>query len=165
LNSHIAPSKVAPNGVAERLAQRSLRSRSAPATSFAASSFVAKQEPSRPSSITIKYRRRRKKKPLTKHRHKRQPPTPQASEAEAEEIPPDSSNQLYEVSRILTHDYVDTVRYYQVSWAGFPETEENLTWLTEEELQGAPQILKRYLRYLESGIDNNEDEDNEIEED
>jgi len=164
MNPHVAPSKIAQKGVAKHLAQRSPRSCSVPATSSAASSFEDNQEHPHLSTAAIKHRRRRKKKPLTTHRHNRQLPTSQAPEVEVEEKPPDSSDQVYEVSRILTHDYVDNVRYYQVSWAGFPETEENLTWLTEEELQGASQILRRYLRYLETGIDDSDDERNEIEE-
>lgn len=164
LNPHVAPSQIVQNGTAENLAQRSSRSCSAPAISSIASSFEEKQESRNSSSAAIKHRRRGKKKSLETHRNKRQHPTRQAPHTEIEESPASSSDQVYEVSRILTHDYVDNVRYYQVSWTGFPETEENLTWLTEEELQGAPQMLKRYLKYLETGIDESDDEGNEIEE-
>jgi hypothetical protein len=164
LNPRLAPSQIAQNGIAEYLAQRSSRSCSAAVTSSVASSFDEKQESRHPFSAAIKHRRRRKKKSLTTRRQKRQPPTPQAPQAEIEENPSSSSDHVYEVSRILTHDYVDKVRYYQVSWTSFPETEENLTWLTEEELQGAPRILKRYLKDLETGIDDSNDEGNEIRE-
>jgi len=163
LNLHAALSKISQITTAEYHAQRSTHSRSAPATSSAASSPAETQETPHPPNSAIKHRRRRKKKSLTTHHPKQQAPTPQAPDAEVEEGPPGSSDQVYEVSRILTHDYVDNVRYYQVSWTGFPETEENLTWLTEEELQGAAQVLRRYLKYLETGIDDSDDEGNEIE--
>jgi len=63
-------------------------------------------------------------------------------------------NQDYEVSRILAHTYVDGVTYYKVSCVGHPESKSYLTWLVEEELQGASMVLRRYKR--EMGIDSEE---------
>jgi len=77
-----------------------------------------------------------------------------SEEPAARRVKKSEHSQDYEVSRILAHTYVDEVTYYKVSWVGHPESESYLTWLVEEELQGAPMVLRQYKR--EMGIDSEE---------
>jgi hypothetical protein len=108
----------------------------------------------------IKRRRRRKRDPLNalKPKPKNKDKRKAYSQKPSEEPPPvDEGEQIYEVNRILGHDYVDDVKYYQVSWVGYPETALHLSWLTEEELAGAPRVLRQYQRSL--GIDVGESEE------
>ncbi|TID26018.1 hypothetical protein E2P81_ATG03795 [Venturia nashicola] len=72
------------------------------------------------------------------------PPLPveeERGEAEAEE--PE-----YEVSRILSHHDNEHGRFYRVAWVGF--SDEESTYLTEEELSGARKLLKNYKKMLRS---------------
>lgn len=116
----------------------------------------------------IKRRRRRKRDPLNalKPKPKNKDRQKAYSKTPSEERPPvdgDEGEQIYEVNRILGHDYVNDVKYYQVSWVGYPETAQHLSWLMEEELAGAPRVLRQYQRSL--GIDVGESEEDDEDED
>lgn len=74
-------------------------------------------------------------------------PLPAEEEEELEAEEPE-----YEVSRILSHHDNEHGRYYRVVWKGF--SEEESTYLTEAELVGARNLLKKYkkkLRKVEKG--------------
>jgi hypothetical protein len=63
--------------------------------------------------------------------------------AEEEEDAAAEEEEVYEVSHIISHTDIRGVRCYLVAWVGYHEDEA--TWLTEEELEGAKDILNVYL--------------------
>ena len=53
----------------------------------------------------------------------------------------------YQVERILRHRGVGARRRYQVRWVGYDDSED--TWLSEEDLANALDVLAEYLRRSE----------------
>ncbi|MCJ1387637.1 hypothetical protein MMC18_000480 [Xylographa bjoerkii] len=70
----------------------------------------------------------------------------EAEEAEEEDDDDDAEEEVYAVEKIVAHDYdfPDEKVRYQVKWLGY-DKKSDLTWESEENLQGAIDILQAYF--------------------
>ncbi|KAE9962829.1 hypothetical protein BLS_009968 [Venturia inaequalis] len=84
------------------------------------------------------------KSPLRKPKTPDPPPHAEKEEEEEEESETDVPE--YEVSKILSHHDNEHGRFFRVAWVGF--SDEESTYLTEEELYGARDLLKKYKKTL-----------------
>ncbi|KAF2396503.1 hypothetical protein EJ06DRAFT_222280 [Trichodelitschia bisporula] len=65
---------------------------------------------------------------------------------EHEEEKAEEHENEYEISYIISHNDETGERYFQVAWLGYPPEES--TWLTEDELADAPDVLREYLEKI-----------------
>ena len=54
-------------------------------------------------------------------------------------------NQEYEVEKIVEEQGTGRCKKYRIRWLGYDETHDS--WLTREELQNAPQVLKSWTTH------------------
>jgi hypothetical protein len=82
--------------------------------------------------------------------HKLNLPSPVAlsptKPAGATTVEEENEEEEYEISHVISHDDSTGTRFYLVGWVGYSDAEA--TWLSEDELQGAQEVLGVYLDNL-----------------
>ncbi|KAH7121307.1 hypothetical protein B0J11DRAFT_62816 [Dendryphion nanum] len=64
-------------------------------------------------------------------------------------IPISDNEEEYAIEFILSHSFIDGIKYYLVKWEGYEEAQD---WLTEDELDGARDMIREYNKTIVKNI-------------